>query len=65
MTAHQRKAIGGLAILLFLAAYIGAAAVIGDAIPRTWWAQLAYFLAVGTAWGLPLIPLIQWMNRGV
>jgi hypothetical protein len=64
MSAHQRKAVGGVCTLLFLAAYIWAATVIGAAVPRAWWAQLIYYLMVGTAWGLPLIPLIQWMNRG-
>ena len=64
MSAHQRKAIGGALTLLFLAAYVWAATVIGDAVPRAWPAQLAYYVVVGTAWGLPLIPLIRWMNRG-
>lgn len=64
MSAGWRKALGSVLILLFLAAYIGAATVIGGLVPPVWWAQLAYYLAVGTAWGAPLIPLIAWMNRG-
>jgi len=50
--------------LLFLAAYIWAATVIGAVVPTVWWAQLSYYIVVGTAWGVPLIPLIAWMNRG-
>ena len=64
MTAHQRKAVGGVATLLFLAAYIWAATVIGDLVPKAWWAQLGYYLVVGIAWGLPVVPLMYWMNRG-
>jgi hypothetical protein len=64
MSASGRKALGGLLILLFLAAYIWAATVIVVLVPAVWWAQLAYYIAVGTAWGVPLIPLIAWMNRG-
>ncbi len=64
MTARWRKAIGSALVLLFLAAYIWAATVIGARLPAAWWAQLIYYVVVGTAWGLPLIPLIAWMNRG-
>jgi hypothetical protein len=64
MTARVRKAIGGVAIVLFVILYAFAAAAIGDHIPKAIWAQTIYYLVVGTAWGLPLIPLILWMNRG-
>lgn len=64
MTARWRKAFGSLLTLLFLAAYIWLATVIGGLIPPVWWAQLVFYVVVGTAWGVPLIPLISWMNRG-
>jgi hypothetical protein len=64
MTAHQRKAVGSVLTLLFLAAYVWAATVIGAVIPKAWWVQLAYYVVVGVSWGLPIIPLMYWMNRG-
>ena len=64
MSARLRKAIGGLGMLAFLAAYIAIAATLGEYVPNLWPAKLAYYLVVGTAWGAPLIPLIAWMNRG-
>ena len=64
MTAHQRKAVGGVLTLLFLAAYVWAATVIGEAVSRAWWAPLAFSAVAGVAWGLPIIPLMYWMNRG-
>jgi hypothetical protein len=63
MSVRWRKAIGGLLILVFLAVYVRAALALGEHVPRLWYAQLAYFLTVGVAWGLPLIPLIKWMTR--
>jgi hypothetical protein len=42
---------------------MAAAAILGDHIPAHWAAQLAYFAVVGTLWGVPLFPLIKWMNR--
>ena len=64
MSARLRKAIGGLAMLVFLAAYIWAMSTLGQMVPDMWAAKLAFYLVAGTAWGLPLIPLIAWMNRG-
>ncbi len=64
MNARVRKAIGSLAILVFLCVYAFAVSTIGDHIPRTWWVQLIYYVVAGTAWGAPIIPLITWMNRG-
>ena len=64
--ARVRKAIGGVGILVFLGAYIWAAASIGSALPNQWAVRLVYMprlYVVGTAWGLPIIPLITWMNR--
>jgi len=64
MSARIRKAIGGLAMLVFLAGYIWAMSTLGQKVPPMWAAKLAFYLVAGTAWGLPLIPLIAWMNRG-
>ena len=64
MSARLRKAIGGAAMLVFLAAYIWAMSTLGQKVPNQALATLAFYLVAGTAWGLPLIPLIAWMNRG-
>jgi len=64
MTARMRRAIGGLAIVLFVFVYAWLASTIGDHVPKAWWAQLIYYVVAGTAWGLPVIPLMGWMNRG-
>jgi hypothetical protein len=63
MSPRLKKFIGMIAILAFLAAYMAAAAILGDHIPAHWAAQMAYFAVVGTLWGVPLFPLIKWMNR--
>jgi hypothetical protein len=63
MTARLRKAIGSVGILAFLIAYAWAVSTVGDHVPKAWYAQLIYYVVAGTAWGLPIIPLITWMNR--
>jgi hypothetical protein len=64
MTAHHRKLVGSVAILVFVLLYVGAMGWIGAHLPPLWWVQLAFYLVAGTAWGLPLLPLLSWMNRG-
>ena len=58
-----RKALGSLAILAWLVAWIGGAATLGDRIGGAPWPVLALFYAVaGIAWVIPLRPLFRWMN---
>jgi hypothetical protein len=38
-------------------------ATLGDYVPDHWAIQLLYYGVAGTAWGVPLFPLIRWMNR--
>jgi hypothetical protein len=64
LNARARKAIGSLGILLFVGFYAWLVSTLGDHLPKVWWAQLPYYVIAGTAWGLPIIPLIIWMNRG-
>ena len=64
MTARTRKFIGSMGIVGFLGLYMIAVATLAEHIPTNWMAQLAFFVVAGMAWGVPLIPLIAWMNRG-
>ena len=64
MPARLRKLIGLFAILGFLALYVVVAVAIGERLPSHWAAQIAFYGVVGIAWGVPLFPLIKWMNGG-
>ena len=63
MPARVRKLIGGLAILAFLFVYVGLVVVIADHVPNQWAVKLLFFGLAGVLWGVPLLPLIRWMNR--
>lgn len=63
MSPRLRKFIGLIAILLWLAVYLTVVASLADEIPQGWGWKLAYFGFFGTFWGVPLFPLIRWMNR--
>jgi hypothetical protein len=64
MPARVRKLIGGIAIVAFVIAYAALAVTISGWLPKTPLVELPYYLVVGIAWGVPIIPLITWMNRG-
>jgi hypothetical protein len=63
-SARVRKLIGLFGILAFLVAYAVIVATAGDYVPKHWAAQMIYYVVAGTAWGVPILPLISWMNRG-
>jgi hypothetical protein len=64
MSARVRKAIGSFVIVAFMLAYIGVMASLGGRMPDQWWLRLLFYAVAGTAWSVPLIPLMIWMNRG-
>ena len=64
MSARLRKLIGLFAILGFLGLYVWAVIGLGEHVPAHWAAQLAYYGLAGVLWGVPILPLIRWMNRG-
>ena len=64
MSARLRKLIGSMAIVGFLGAYVAVVATFAERLPPNWIVQLVYFVVAGVGWGVPLIPLISWMNRG-
>ena len=49
---------------MFLAGYVWAATTLADRLPNDMWIKLVYFAVVGVGWGLPILPLMTWMNRG-
>lgn len=64
MTRRARTLVGSFAILAFLTVYVLAAIAVADLLPPKPWAWVLYYPIVGTAWGLPLIPLLSWMDKG-
>jgi membrane-bound ClpP family serine protease len=64
MSARLRKFIGLLGIVAFVIGYAALASKIADHLPDKMAVKLAFYLIVGVAWGLPLFPLIRWMNSG-
>lgn len=60
-----RKFFGLFILLAILAIYIWAAVSIGSVYvnPLGGFAQFVYYVLAGTAWALPVHPLMRWMLR--
>ena len=64
MSARTRKLIGLAGILVFLCVYIAVITLISDYVPDHWAARLVFYVIAGMGWGVPILPLIAWMNTG-
>ena len=64
MPPRLRKLIGSAGVVAFLLGYIWALTILADHVPRNTWVQTAFFAVAGVLWGVPIIPLIRWMNGG-
>ncbi len=63
MNPRVKKLIGLVGILLFLLLYMGAAVQISQRLPDHGPIRGVFFVLAGLLWGVPLFPLISWMNR--
>lgn len=63
MSPRLRKLIGLFGIIGFLAAYVWLVSVVADHVPKQFAVQLVFFVVAGVGWGVPILPLISWMNR--
>jgi len=59
-----RRAIAAVLTLAFLCFYIWAVIALGERIPQHWLAQLAFYGLAGVLWGVPLLPIFSWAERG-
>ncbi len=62
MRARVKKLIGMAILVPGLAAYLFAAAALGEATPDHWLVRLVYFVVAGVAWAFPVKHLMRWMN---
>lgn len=61
--ARLRKLIGSVGVLVILFAWIWIFTSLYDHLPQNRFVHLAYFVALGLGWILPVIPLISWMGK--
>jgi hypothetical protein len=50
-------------MIAFIVFYVGLMVRIGERVPDHWAVKLVFYVVAGLGWGVPLLPLISWMNR--
>lgn len=63
MPRRKKRAIAAVATLAFLTFYIWAVIGMGTRLPDHPLTHLLFYGIAGTAWGLPLLPLLSWAER--
>ena len=64
MGRRIRRFVAAIGALAFLAFYVWAVIAIGERLPDSMWLDLIFYGVAGIAWGVPLIPLLNWAERG-
>ncbi|WP_292071356.1 DUF2842 domain-containing protein [Brevundimonas sp. UBA7534] len=64
MHPRLRRLVAAFGVLAFLAFWVWALIVLRELLPASQWIDFLFFAVGGTAWGLPLIPLLKWAERG-
>jgi hypothetical protein len=60
MGPRARRAVAMVGIVVFLTIYIWAAISLGALLPDHPLVHLLFYGIAGTAWGIPLLPLLSW-----
>jgi hypothetical protein len=60
MGLRTRRAVASLGIVAFLTFYVWLVIAIGAHVPDHPLVHLLFYGIAGTAWGIPLLPLLSW-----
>ncbi|GAA0215261.1 hypothetical protein QOZ96_000735 [Brevundimonas nasdae] len=64
MPPRARRFVAAIAVLAFLAFWVWGLIALRGMLPASQWIDFLFFGVGGTVWGLPLIPLLKWAERG-
>lgn len=64
MNPRLRPAVAAVGVLVFLGFYVWAVLAIGEHVPDAPWIKVLYLGLAGVLWGVPILPLITWAERG-
>ena len=63
MPPRARRFVAAIGVLAFLTFWVWGLIALRGLLPPSAWIDFAFFGVGGTAWGLPLIPLLKWAER--
>jgi hypothetical protein len=63
MPLRLKKMLGSLFICVFVLFWVWAAASLSVFVPDNKVAELLFYAVAGLGWGLPILPILSWMER--
>ena len=64
MPPRARRFVAGVAVVAFLAFWVWALIALRGLFAPSALIDFLFYAVGGTAWGVPLIPLLRWAERG-
>jgi hypothetical protein len=63
MPMRLKKMLGSLFICVFVLFWVVLAVGLANHIPHIWYIELAFYAVMGLGWGLPVLPILAWMEK--
>lgn len=63
MPLRLKKIIGSLFVCVFVLFWVVLAIGLANRVPNVWYLQLAFYAVMGLGWGLPIFPVLVWMEK--
>ena len=63
MPARVKKIFGSLFIFAFVIFWIWLATALSGFVPENKAAELVFYAVAGLGWGIPIMPVLAWMER--
>jgi hypothetical protein len=63
MPPRARRFVAAIGVVAFLIFWVWGLIALRGLLPPSPWIDFLFFGIGGTAWGLPLIPLLKWAER--
>ena len=63
MPLRLKKILGALLVVVFMLFWVWLAVTVSRFVPQNKVAVMLYYIVAGLGWGVPLFPLLSWMER--
>ena len=63
MPLRLKKILGALLVVVFMLFWVWLAVSLSGFVPDNKFAEMVFYIVAGLGWGVPLFPLLSWMER--
>ena len=63
MPLRLKKMLGSLFICVFVLFWVVLSVGLANHVPHKWYLEVPFYAVMGLGWGLPVLPILSWMER--